>query len=248
MNILVVDDEPLARKRIIRLLEELADCEVAGEAANGKEALQKSSALNPDIVLLDIRMPEMDGLETAQHLSQLPNPPAIIFTTAFGDHALAAFEAQAVDYLLKPVRKERLAKAIDSARRLNRAQLNQLQAEPEPDARAHLSVSNRGNIQLIAVADILYFVADQKYTRVAHRGGEALIEDSLKSLEDEFGRRFIRIHRNALVAVAHLTGITKDHSGRYFASCGTGTGHQEALEISRRHLPAVRKILKEVSQ
>jgi two-component system response regulator AlgR len=247
MKILVVDDEALARKRMLRLLEELGDCSVVGEAANGKDALVQSSALNPDIVLLDIRMPEMDGMETAQRLSQLPNPPAIIFTTAFGDHALAAFDAHAVGYLLKPVRKDRLAKAIDSARRLNRAQLSLLQAPTQIQTRSHLSISNRGNIQLLALEDILYFVADQKYTRVVHQQGEALIEESLKSLEDEFGDRFARIHRNALVAVAHLTGITKDGDGRHYACLAGSAEHQAQLEISRRHLPAIRKLLKEFS-
>ncbi len=243
MNILVVDDEPLARSRVIRLLAELEDCKVIGEAGNGRDALKQSGELNPDIVLLDIRMPEMDGLETARQLSALPNPPAIIFTTAFGDHALAAFDANAVDYLLKPIRKERLARAIASARRLNRAQLRNLQAAPSP-ARAHLSIVVRGNIQLLAVADILYFIADQKYTRVVHPGGEALLEESLVALEEEFADDFVRVHRNALAAIAHLSGISKDAAGRHFALCGP---RQERLEISRRHLPAVRKVIKEVS-
>ena len=205
-----------------------------------------SGELNPDIVLLDISMPEMDGLETALHLSKLPNPPAIIFTTAFGDHALAAFEAHAVDYLLKPIRIERLQKAIENAQRLNRVQLANLgQSTEAPDARSHISVNVRGNIHLIPVPDIIYFLADQKYVNVCHCKGEVLIEESLKSLEDEFGELFIRIHRKALVAIEYMEGIEKDESGYH---CVSMRGTDAKLEISRRHLAAVRKKLKNLNQ
>jgi len=242
MKILIVDDEPLARRRLERLLEEIGGCDVVGEAGNGTDALRRSSELNPDIVLLDIRMPEMDGIETAKQLARLPNPPAIVFVTAFSDHALSAFEAHAVDYLVKPIRKERLQQALAKAHTLNRAQLATLaKADAAPTGRSHLSVTVRGNMELIPLDDVFYFQADQKYVRVRSARGEALIEDSLKQLEDEFPARFIRIHRNALVAVAHIAGIEKDNLGR----CYLKLRHSdEKLEISRRLLPEVRRHLK----
>lgn len=242
MKILIVDDEPLARKRLERLLEEIGGCNVAGEAGNGVEALRRSSELSPDIVLLDIRMPEMDGIEIAKQLARLPNPPAIVFVTAFSDHALSAFEAHAVDYLVKPIRKERLEQALAKAHTLNRAQLAALaKADATPTGRSHLSVTVRGNLELIPIGDVFYFHADQKYVRVCSAHGEALIEDSLKQLEDEFPAFFIRIHRNALVAVAHIAGIEKDAMGRCYLKLRRS---DEKLEISRRLLPEVRRHLK----
>lgn len=245
MKVLIVDDEALARKRVMRLLEEIGDCDIVGEATNGKEALLKSSDLDPDLVLLDIRMPEMDGLEAALHLSKLPNPPAVIFTTAFSDHALKAFETNAVDYLLKPIRKERLQKAIESAHKLNRAQIASLENEPSDYAsRSHLSVSARGSIELIPVIDIIFFQADQKYVNIGHLNGETLIEDSLKSLENEFNELFLRIHRNAIVAIQHLKGIEKGKEGQHYVKLN---GTDNRLEISRRYLPQVRKKVKNIS-
>lgn len=242
MNILIVDDEPPARRRLERLLEEIGDCTVVGEASNGNEALLRSSELNPDIVLLDIRMPEMDGIETAKQLARLHNPPAIVFVTAFSDHALSAFEAHAVDYLVKPIRKERLQQALAKAHTLNRAQLAALaESDAPPSGRSHLSVTVRGNLELIPIDDVLYFHADQKYVRMRSVRGEALIEDSLKQLEDEFPARFMRIHRNALVAIAHITGIEKGTLGRRYIRMRNS---DEKLEISRRLLPEVRRHLK----
>ncbi len=245
MKVLVVDDEPLARKRVSRLLDEIGHCQIVGEATNGKEALIKSGELSPDLVLLDIRMPEMDGLEAALHFSQLPNPPAIIFTTAYSDHALKAFETNAVDYLLKPIRKERLEKAIANTHKLNRAQLSELKFDSgEKMTRSHLSVSVRGNIELIPVKNIIYFQADQKYVNLGYTKGKILIEDSLKSLENEFFELFLRIHRNALIAIQHLKGIEKNQEGQH---CVKLHNTETRLEISRRYLPQVRKKIKNIS-
>ncbi len=242
MRILIVDDEPLARARLKRLVQELdAKCSIA-EAGNGKEALLRSSELNPDIVLLDVRMPEMDGIETAQQLARLANPPAVIFTTAFSEHALHAFDAQAIDYLVKPIRKERLEQALAKANRLNRAQLASLeQSNEKRKGRSHLSVTVRGNLEVIPIDDVIFFQADQKYVRVRTARMEALIEDSLKTLEDEFPETFLRIHRNALINVEFITGIEKDMLGRAFIKL---SGTEEKLEISRRLLPDVRRYLK----
>ncbi|MDX1251398.1 MAG: response regulator transcription factor [Gammaproteobacteria bacterium] len=245
MKLLIADDEPLARARLRSLAAEIAEVDIAGEAANGKQALYLSCELAPDIILLDIRMPVMDGLEAAQHLAALENPPAVIFTTAYGDHALAAFEAQAVDYLLKPIRKERLEQALSKAGKLNRAQLHAVSqhrgdGNSGSRARTHVSAHSAGKIELVAVSDILYFQADQKYVTVRHTAGKVLIEESLKSLEEEFAGHFTRIHRNALVANAYLAGMSKNSAGHCEAilrGCG------DTLEISRSHLATVKKML-----
>ncbi len=242
MRIIIVDDEPLARERLRRMAEACDGCEVVDEAADGRSAVTACSESRPDVVLLDIRMPGMDGIEAARHLARLPQPPAVIFTTAYGDYALQAFDAQAVDYLLKPVRAERLAQALEKARRLTAAQLEAVAAaEPAPQGRTHLASSLHGNLTLIPVGEVLYLRADQKYVTVRHQEGEALIEDSLKSLEEEFGERFVRIHRNALVARNALAGLEKGED------CARVRLHgcDERLEVSRRHLPEIRRLLRE---
>ncbi len=246
MRILITDDEPLARDRLRSLIEELDLGSVVGEAANGKEALQQCERLQPDVVLLDIRMPEMDGIEAALHLANLERPPAVIFTTAYGDHALAAFEAHAVDYLLKPIRKTRLQEALEKTQKLNRAQLQSLQQADDPTAmRSHISARVRETIQLIPIEEVLYFRADQKYVAVRHLHGEVLIEESLKTLEQEFASLTLRIHRNTLICKKYLAGIGKDSEGHaqlLLRHC------DEPLAISRRHLSEIKQLLKQLSQ
>ncbi|GAB4350086.1 MAG: alginate biosynthesis regulator AlgR [Gammaproteobacteria bacterium] len=241
MKLLIVDDEALARSRLRDIVEPLEGWEVAGEAANGREALEQIEALQPDVVLLDIRMPVMDGLEAARHLSQLAEPPAVIFTTAYGDHALDAFETHAVGYLLKPIRRERLTQALERAQQPTRAVLAAMENESQASrARTHLCARYRGKLELIPVEEVIYFQADQKYVTVRHTRGSVLIEESLKSLEEEFGERFLRIHRNALVAEAYLAALETDagHARIGFRDI------DDRLEVSRRHLPGVRKRLR----
>ncbi len=241
MKILIVDDEAPARERLKRLINKLDGYTISGEAANGMEAIQVFNRTQPDIVLLDIRMPVMDGIEAARHLANNDTPPAIIFTTAYGDHALQAFEAHAVDYLLKPIRAERLEAALTSAGRTTRAQVAQVAEQAQPEGRSHICVRQRGNLELIAVADIYYFFAEHKYVTLRHSGGEALIEESLVSLEKEFADRFMRIHRNCLVAIAQIHGLDKMPNGTHrlvLSDC------EQTLEISRRHLSTVRKLLR----
>lgn len=242
MRVLIVDDESPARDRLRRMIEQIDGVEVAAEAVDGREALEKVQASNIEVVLMDIRMPGMDGIEAARHMSKLATPPAVIFTTAYGDHALEAFEAQALDYLLKPVRKERLEKALERARQLTALQLEAL-SERHPKTRSHLSTQNHGNLQLIPLDEVLYFAADNKYV-TAHllNGREALLDETLKALEEEFPQLFTRIHRSVLVSQAALTGMHKTADGTCRA-CLKGTDIQP--EISRRHVSAVRRLLKE---
>lgn len=186
MKILVVDDELLARLRLIELLGNLPGCEIVGEAANGRDALQCWEVTQPDVLLLDIRMPVMDGLETARHLASLDHPPAVIFTTAYDEFAVDAFDAHAIAYLLKPVRQERLAAALNSAGRLNRVQLNKLAAQPVPKVRRHICARLREKLHVVPIDQVQCFIADQKYVTVCHMEGELLIDDALKDLENEF--------------------------------------------------------------
>jgi len=232
MRVLIVDDEPPARERLRSMLAETGDFEVAGEAGHGEQAIDLVDKLTPDIVLLDVRMPGIDGLEVARHLAGLPEPPAVIFTTAFDEYALQAFDSEAVAYLLKPIRAEKLRAALAKAARLTRPQLQQVAAAArEPTHRLHIGVRGRDGLKLIPIEDVFYFHADQKYTTVKHLKGEDLIEDSLKTLEEEFSASFVRIHRNAVVNTRYLERIARDASGQHFVHL---RGLPDALEVSRR--------------
>jgi two-component system response regulator AlgR len=231
LRILIVDDEPPARERLKSLLAEIPDMDVVGEAANGQQSLSRTHELTPDVVLLDVRMPGMDGIEVARHLNSLAEPPAVIFTTAFDEYAVNAFEAQAVGYLLKPIRKEKLAAALSRAGRLTRPQLQKIAAANNEQRRSHIAARRRDGLRLIPLAEVQFFFAEQKYTTVRHLGGEDLIEDSLKSLEEEFAADFVRIHRNALVSVRFLERIERGSEGQYFVRL---RGCEAPLQVSRR--------------
>jgi two-component system response regulator AlgR len=241
MNILVVDDEVPARAHLRSLLQEIGPpYEVVGEAAGGEEALTACEALAVDLVLLDIRMPGMDGLAAAARLADFEQPPAVIFTTAFDEHALAAFDRNAIDYLLKPIRRQRLEQALAKAVSLTRPQLQVLQGL-QNEKEAAISATFRGGLQRIPLSEIYYFRAEQKYVVARHTAGEALLEESLKSLEQQFGDHFLRIHRNALVAKDQLAGLQKESDGRTLVVL---KGLEERLDVSRRHLAGVRRFLK----
>lgn len=233
MRALIVDDEAPARERLRRLLGDVSDVMVIGEAANGAEALSACAALDPDVVLLDIRMPGMDGIETARHLNALDEPPALIFTTAYDEYALEAFENQAVGYLMKPVRLEKLERALRHAARVAGPQLARLADQAQLGKRRTQICTRLGDqLRLVPVADIFYFEADQKYVTLRHRGGSDIIDDSLRSLEDEFAPDFVRVHRNSLVALRHIRAVERGSDGRYlvrFKEC------DDALPVSRRH-------------
>ncbi len=246
MRILIVDDEPLARERLLHLLGEInSDFELL-QASNGLEAIEQVNHKEPDVVLMDIRMPGMNGLEAAQHLMALDNPPAVIFTTAYDEYALQAFESQAVDYLLKPIRKERLEKALGNCSKLNKVQLEQLgQQNREITYRTHISAQIGGTILLVPLKDIRCFLADHKYITVKYfREGsmtETIIEDTLKSLEEEFADTFLRIHRNALIRKDKIAALEKQADGRMLLKLNDLA---EGLEVSRRHLSSIRKLMK----
>jgi two-component system response regulator AlgR len=241
MKVLVVDDERPARERLIHMLSSMLGMEPVGEATNGMEAVQLVQSVRPDVVLMDIRMPGMDGLEASRHLAEMEEPPAIIFTTAYSEHALEAFDAHAVGYLVKPIRQERLEQSLGKARKLTQAQLRTLSRESSSTGRSHICARVRGNLELIPVDDVVYFQADQKYITVRHIKGEVLIEDALKNLEIEFKEKLIRIHRNALVNTSYVSGMEKSRDGRFLVNF---RAIDDKLEISRRHVAEVRKFLK----
>jgi len=241
MKILIVDDEHLARERLQRHIQEIDSRYDIIEAENGLVAIEQSERHNPDIVLLDIRMPGIDGIETANKLAQLNTPPAIIFTTAYDEYALDAFDSHAIAYLLKPIRKEKLDKALQSAKQLNRVQLQSIQNKDKGKKEQYISVNIHSGVRKIELNDIFYFQAEDKYVTVKYRDGEVLMEEPLKSLEARFSETFIRIHRNALVAKKQLKAIRKDQQGRYLIEL---KDINDKIEVSRRHVSAVRKFLK----
>jgi two-component system response regulator AlgR len=222
-SVLIVDDEPPARARLRQLLEDIGEWQVAGEATHGRQALDLCQRLDPDVVLLDIRMPEMDGIEVARHLTTLEHAPAVIFTTAYSDYAIQAFEAQAIGYLVKPVRRERLQRALQQAARLT-----------------HICVRKAKGLRLVPVGEILCFQADQKYVTLVHVGGEEITDETLKDLEAEFSGDFIRIHRNTLVAVRYLQRIETTDDGRSWAWL---MHREQPLPVSRRLVAEVKRHL-----
>lgn len=244
LRIFIVDDEPPARNRLRDLLD---DCnsqlplEIVGEAGNGQEALDLLSVIQTDIVLLDIRMPQMDGVELAQHLQKLPQPPAMLFTTAYDAYAIKAFELHAIDYLLKPIRLGRLFDALTRARNAVPVRTEVLR-ELLPDPRKHFSIHERGKIYLIPVEKVLYLRAELKYITVRTGEREYLIEESLAALEKEFVARFVRIHRNCLVAKQEIEGFEKGGEEGESGWMIKLKGLQELLPISRRQQHLVKKI------
>jgi two-component system response regulator AlgR len=243
LRVFIVDDEAPARSRL-RVL--LADLEselpnvVVGEAEHGAAALLELAQSPADVVLVDIRMPVMEGIELAQHLTRLVPAPAIVFVTAYDQYAVQAFDLNAVDYLLKPVRAQRLRAALEKAQRnavLPAAMLRQL----APEGRRHLSCSEHGRILLIAVADIVYLRAELKYVTARTVEREYLLDESLVQLEQEFARRFIRTHRNSPVARAAVAGFERAHEADSDAHrLVLLKGVAEKLAISRRQWPVLK--------
>ena len=241
LRVVIVDDEEPARTRLRELL---ADCAaerplvVAGEAASGPAAIELLAAAPADVVLLDIRMPEMDGIEVAQHLQKLERPPAVVFATAYDAYAIRAFEVHAVDYLLKPIRLARLKEALARAVAAPRAEVLSAIARA---ARTHLSAHERGRVHLIPVEDVIYLKAELKYVTVRTAAREYLIEEALTKLEEEFGERFLRAHRNCLVARAAVRGFErtlKDGEAHWEVLLD---GVEERIAVSRLQQHVVRE-------
>jgi two-component system response regulator AlgR len=241
LQVLIVDDEPPARERLASLISELPGWRVAGSCGNGAEALELVARLEPAVVLLDIRMPGMSGIEAARHLAALERPPAVVFTTAYDQYALEAFEARAVGYLLKPVRRERLEDALRHAARISAAQLRVLEGPGRRLAqRQHIAVRVRDRLKLIPLKDIRLFRADHKYVTVCHAQGEDLTDESLRQLEEEFSADFVRAHRSLLVSLAHIEALERLPDGGYVLRV---RGEPEPLPVSRRQLTELRERL-----
>lgn len=238
LRVLIVDDEQPARDRLAQLLEDDPACTVVATASNGEEAVQKAG--DADVVLLDIRMPGMSGLEAAGHINELDSPPAIIFTTAYDEYAIEAFEACAIGYVLKPVRRARLEAALAQAKRLTRGALAEL---PTRERRQHVCAKRHGELRLIPVDSITSFHADQKYVNVVHDNGEDLIDESLKSLEEEFADDFVRIHRSAIVAIERIEKLERRDDGSIAVVLKNQSNDNE-LVVSRRHAASVRRRLR----
>ena len=242
-RILLADDEAPARQRLRDLLDECRETfplTIVDEARTGREALEVLNREKVHVVLLDIRMPDMDGLEAARHMAVMPVPPAIIFTTAFDSYALKAFEVNAIDYLLKPIRRERLLTALNKTRVAPPVSREALAAAAN-QPRRHLSVHERGKIHLVPVPDILYLRAELKYVTVRTAEREYLVEESLTKMEEEFGEAFVRIHRNCLVARSAIAGFERnaDESESGWAVVIRATG--EKLAVSRRQQHVVKQ-------
>lgn len=250
LKILIVDDEAPARSRLRELLGDLraeVPNVVVGEAENGLVALRMIESTAVDLLLVDIRMPKMDGIELARHLAKLEQPPAIVFATAYDAYAMEAFDLNAVDYLLKPVRAIRLAAALGKARLLRPPAADVL-AALQPEGRSHLSCHERGRLLLVPVADIIYLKADLKYVTARTREREYLLDESLTHLETEFEVRFIRLHRSVLVARDAIVGFERssdDDSETHWLALVRDV--PERLPVSRRQWPLVKNYAKQLS-
>jgi two-component system response regulator AlgR len=245
LSILIADDEPPARNRLRDLLGDIALTQIVAEAQNGKEAVELAVLHTPDLILMDIRMPLMDGIEAAQHLQLLASPPKLIFTTAYDAYAIKAFELNAIDYLLKPIRQERLETALQKVRALLPTQIDSL--KPLQPIRTHLSIHERGRVVLVPLTDVIYFRAEQKYVTVRTVEREFLLEDSLTQLELEFGERLLRLHRNCLVAKPYILGfekrtITNDDAQIEQQWVAILKGVPETIAVSRRQQHLIKSI------
>ena len=248
LRVFIADDETPARERLKELLADIAaelPTEVVGEAANGLDAVAQLPASRAQVLLLDIEMPGMRGLEVARHLAGLELAPGVVFVTAHDRHAVEAFELNALDYLLKPVRAARLAAALKKASADGPPERERL-AKAAGQAREYLSVTERNRIHLVPVRDIVYLRAELKYVTLRTRAGEHLIEESLVALEREFAERLVRVHRNCLVARAAVRGFERSAEGGEEPRWNVVLeGVPERLPVSRRQWAEVRVLAKE---
>jgi len=245
LRVLIVDDEALARARLRTLLGDFDDppTAVLGEAAHGQEALHLLHGGGFEVVLLDIRMPGLDGLELSRALRLMARPPAVVFVTAHAEHALAAFEVEAVDYLTKPVRAERLRQALLKAQRLVEA--SRAAAVPD-DGQEHLVIQDRGRAERVPLSEVIYLKSELKYLTVRTAVRSHILDGALSDFEERYPRRFVRVHRNALVAREAIRSLERqDDAGEGEGWVLRLHGIAEPVLVSRRQLPAVRDALKE---
>ena len=235
MDVLIVDDEPLARQRLRAMVCYLG-CEVVGEANNGEAAMAAIMLDDPAVVLLDVEMPGENGLQLAARIAQLDVPPALIFTTAYGEYALDAFDTLAAGYLLKPIQYDKLEAALNKAQTLTKPQLRHL--ESGHSRHEYITSKSHRGMELIPVNSIRYFMADQRYVWAIGTQGKALIDGTLKELEIEFAKRFIRIHRNALVSIKHITGLDRNH--HYYVRL---TDVEAKPMVSRRYASKIKALI-----
>ncbi len=240
MNIVICDDEQLARQRLRRLLADLPEYQVIGEASTGQQALAMVEIKAPDILLIDIQMPQGNGLETVRQLQLIPNAPAVIFITAFDEFALEAFQVQADNYLLKPIRQTHLIQALSKCHCLNKAQQNQItKVDSTKPPLQQLSIHTHRGIELIPFHKIRYFKADQKYVVINTGNHEAITEQTLKTIEEQLSDDFVRIHRNSLVNLNYITALVL-HNGHYHIKLKDPV---ISLQVSRRHVKELKKQL-----
>ena len=248
LRVLLVDDEAPARRRMRDLLDDCAAAlplAVVGEAQHGREALDLLQSAPADLVLTDIHMPDMDGIELARHLLKLQHPPVVIFTTAFHEHAVQAFEVNAIDYLMKPVRVQRLLSALQKVPRLRPLTAERISHLPS-NARRFLSVTERSRVVLVPIDEVLFLKAELKYITIRTKDREFLLEESLTRLEHEFGHRFVRVHRNCLVARDAIRGFERrvnDDGDAHWEVLLNGL--DETLPVSRRQQGIVRELSRE---
>ena len=240
VRVMIVDDEPLGRQRLQQLVGDLPGYRVVVVCPNAQTAIAALAEVEPDVVLLDITMPGMSGLDLARYIGGLDIPPAIIYCTAHDEHALAAFDTGGVAYLLKPVREGKLLESLENARRINRMQRQTLRAEDLASSTENFCIDSHRGIELVAVASVSHIVADQKYVTLYHAGGEALMETSLRAIEEEHPQFFVRIHRNTLVNFAYIAGIKRNASGEAFLRIKDSN---QQPRISRRHLKNLKQLL-----
>ncbi len=241
MKYLVIDDEFLARARLKELLLRIEPGAEIIEAENGQQAIELCEKYRPDKALVDIRMPGISGIELVYHLSALEHSPAVIFTTAYSEYALEAFDANAIDYLLKPVQIDRLRRALQKADPISKSQTDSLK---ETTRNMHISINQRGKIRLVSIPSICYAKAENKYILVKTAKEEYLMNETLNNLELELGEKFIRVHRNAVISIDHLEGLERNDEGQW---CVFFRGIPDKVEVSRRQTPVIRGWLKKRS-
>ena len=243
MNVLVVDDEDNARERLSLMIENFPDCHVVGKAHDGIESVFMVDSMPVDLVLMDIRMPRMNGIEAARHISSTEKPPIIIFVTAFAEHALDAFHVHAENYLLKPVRRESLLRALEHTQRNTRHLIR------EPDSfsdkmKSYICCHTGKNMELIPLSNIYMLRSEEKYSVIYHSRGKSIVDRSLISFEEEYATKLLRVHRNTLVNKAYVKSLLCSGSGNYFL---TVKNMDRQIRVSRRNLCAIRNFMKNFS-